>query len=125
MARPYTAEERAALKKDFLEKYEESNGLKYATCQKVGITADTLISWRKKDKKFDSAIKEIDERVGDMVVGKLMESIMRGDKSSIYFWLKTQRGWHETQKLEVEQTGDIDVATAIKEIRKELLNDNE
>lgn len=123
MARPYTAEERKALKMDFLEKYEESNGLTYATCQKVGISAETLSNWRQKDKKFDKAIKEIDERVGDMVVGKLMESILRGDKSSIYFWLKCRRNWHETQKLEVEQVGDIDVAAAIKEIRKELIND--
>lgn len=125
MARPYTAEERKALKQDFLEKYEESNGLTYATCQRVGISSETLSNWRQKDKKFDAAIKEIDERVGDMVIGKLMESIMRGEKSSIYFWLKTQRGWHETQKLEVEQTGDIDIATAIKEIRKELSDVNE
>lgn len=120
MARPYTKEEREAIKKDFLEKYEESNGLKYSTCQKVGITADTLIAWRKKDKKFDAAIKEIDERVGDMVVGKLMESILRGDKSSIYFWLKTQRGWHETTKLEVENTNDVDVREMLKELKKDL-----
>ena len=125
MARPFTKEERAALKQDFLQKYEESNGLTYATCQKVGISPETLSNWRQKDKKFDAAVREVDDRVGDMVIGKLMESIMRGDKSSIYFWLKTQRGWRETQHIEVEQSGDIDIQAAIKEMRKELLDDNQ
>lgn len=125
MARPFTADERKALKMDFLEKYEESNGLAYATCHKIGISPETLSNWRQKDKKFDAAIKEIDERVGDMVVGKLMEKIMQGDRASLFFWLKTQRGWRETQKVEVEQIGDIDVQAAIKEIRKELADGNE
>lgn len=120
MGRPYTSEERKALKKDFLQKYEQSNGLTYATCHRCGISPETLSNWRQKDKQFDADIKEIDERVGDMVIGKLMESILRGDKSSIYFWLKTQRGWRETQHFEVEQTGDIDVKAAIAEIRKQM-----
>ena len=125
MARPYTAEERKALKKDYLQKYEESNGLTYATCQRVGISEETLSNWRQKDKKFDAAIKEIDNRVGDMVVGKLMESIMRGDRSSIYFWLKCRRHWSETHKVEVEQKGEIDINAVIQELKETLKEDNE
>ena len=49
-----------------------------------------------------------------------MESILRGDRSSIYFWLKTQRGWRETQKIEVENVNDIDVQAAINEIREQM-----
>lgn len=124
MARPYTKEERAALKKDFLQKYEESNGLAYATCQKVGISAETLSNWRQKDKKFDQAIKDIDERIGDMVVGKLMEKIMQGDRASIYFWLKCRKHWHETQKIEVEQTGNIDIQAELKKM-KEILSEDD
>lgn len=125
MARPYTAEERKALKQDFLQKYEESNGLTYATCQKVGISAETLSNWREKDKKFDKAIKEIDERVGDMVIGKLMESILRGDRSSIYFWLKCRKHWSETHKVEVEQKGEMDIKATLEEIKKTLEEDDE
>ena len=125
MARPFTKEERAALKKDYLEKYEQSRGLAYATCQKVGISAETLSNWREKDKAFDAAIKEIDERVGDMVIGKLMESIERGDRSSIYFWLKCRKHWSETHKVEVEQKGEVDINAVIQEMKETLADDDE
>jgi len=119
MARPFTETERIQKKKEFLNLYEKCNGLTYLTCHNVGISPETLSNWRQKDKDFDNAIKDIDERVGDIVVGKLMESIMRGDKASIFFWLKTQKGWRETQKIELE-TNDIDINAAIDEIKREM-----
>lgn len=124
MARPLTAEERKLKKKEFLEAYEKSQGLQYLSAHKIGVSPQTIDNWRKKDKKFDQAIKDIDERVGDMVVGKLMEKILQGDRASIYFWLKCRKHWHETQKIEVEQTGSIDIQAELKKM-KEILNEDD
>lgn len=122
MARPYTAEERKMKKQEYLEAYEQSQGLQYLSAHKIGVTVDTINAWRKKDKKFDKEINDIDERVGDMVVGKLMEKILQGDRASIYFWLKCRKHWHETQKIEVEQTGNIDIQAELKKMKETLLD---
>lgn len=123
MARPYKAEERKQIKEEFLKAYEESMGLQYSSARRAGVTVDTINAWRKKDKKFDEAIKEIDEHTADMVVGELMKKIMDGDRASIYFWLKCRRNWHETQRLEVEQKGDIDITAVIKDLKETLKDD--
>ena len=35
------------------------------------------------------------------IAGKLYNLAMNGDKSSIFFWLKTQAGWRETQHVDM------------------------
>ncbi len=124
MARPYTAEERKQIKEDFLRAYEESMGLQYASARRAGVTVDTVNAWRKKDKKFDAAIKEIDENTADMVVGKLMENIMNGDRASLFFWLKCRRHWSETHKVEVEQKSEVDINAVIEDL-KDMLKDED
>ena len=123
MARPYTKEERNQIKEEYLQAYEESMGLQYSSARRAGVTVDTINAWRKKDKKFDAAIKEIDEHTGDVVVGKLMEKIMEGDRASIYFWLKCRKNWHETSRLEIENKNDVDVREMLKELKKDLTNE--
>lgn len=124
MARPYTAEERKQIKEEFLRAYEESMGLQYASARRAGVTVDTVNAWRKKDKKFDAAIKEIDENTADMVVGKLMENIMNGDRASLFFWLKCRRHWSETHKVEVEQKSEVDINAVIEDL-KDMLKDED
>ena len=34
------------------------------------------------------------------IAGKLFEKAMRGDSASIFFWLKTQAGWREVQRVD-------------------------
>lgn len=123
MARPYKAEERKQIKEEFLRAYEESMGLQYSAARRAGVTVDTINAWRKKDKKFDAAIKEIDEHTADMVVGKLMQNIMDGDRASLFFWLKCRRHWSETHKVEVEQKGDIDINAVINDLKETLKDD--
>lgn len=124
MARPYTAEERKQIKEEFLRAYEESMGLQYVSARRAGVTVDTVNAWRKKDKKFDAAIKEIDENTADMVVGKLMENIMNGDRASLFFWLKCRRHWSETHKVEVEQKSEVDINAVIEDL-KDMLKDED
>lgn len=120
MARPYTKKEREEKKKLFLEALEESMGMITSSCERAGLTRDTVIAWRKSDPDFDERINVIKEKQREYVEGQLMSLIRQGTPSAIYFWLKCQAGWHETQRIEVENTNDIDVKAAIEEIRKSM-----
>lgn len=125
MARPYKKKEREEMKKLFLEALEESRGMITTSAAAVGTTRETIDNWRKADPEFDKAINTIKERQKEWVQGKLMTAIENGNVASILFFLKTQCGWRETQKLEVEQVNDIDINAAIREIREQLKDDNE
>lgn len=41
------------------------------------------------------------------VAGKLFEKAMAGDPASIFFYLKTQAGWREVQRVEVKADVNI------------------
>ena len=125
MARPYKAEERKQIKKAFLEAFEESKGMTTTSCMRVGITKDTLIAWRKKDKKFDAAITAIQEKNKEWVEGKLMTLVERGSTAAIMFYLKCKCGYQEKQKIEVEQTGQIDIKAEIEALKEQLKDENE
>lgn len=120
MARPYTAEERKEKKKLFLEAFEESKGMTTTSCMRVGLTKDTVIAWRKKDKKFDAAITAIQEKNKEWVEGKLMTLVENNNTAAIMFYLKCKCGYQEKQKIEVEQTGQIDIKAEIDKIKEQL-----
>lgn len=123
MARPYNEDERKKLKKTFLKHYEESLGLQYLSAKKAKVSVQTINTWRKNDPEFDEAIKDIDERVAENVVGILMQNVMAGDRASIFFWLKCKRHWSETHKVEVENKNAIDINAVINEMKDELINE--
>lgn len=120
MARPYTDEERKKLKKKFLKLYKENYALMYDACDKMNVSRETIYNWMESDEEFKKKVEHIKERVGDIVEGKLMEKILQGNTASIMFYLKTQRHWKETSKVEVESIGDVDVKAAIEEIKKQM-----
>lgn len=125
MARPYTSEERKIKKAEFLEAFEESKGMTTTSCMRVGLTKDTVIAWRKKDKKFDEAITAIQEKNKEWVEGKLMTLVERGNTAAIMFYLKCKCGYQEKQKIEVEQTGQIDIKAEIEALKEQLKDENE
>ena len=120
MARPYTAEERKEKKKLFLEAYEESKGMMTTSCMRVGLTKDTVIAWRKKDKKFDEAITAIQEKNKEWVEGKLMTLVENNNTAAIMFYLKCKGGYQEKQKIELEQKGEIDIHAELEKIKVNL-----
>ena len=125
MGKPLTKKEREEKKKLFLEALEESMGMLTTSAERAGTTRESIDNWRKLDHEFDNAIKTIKDKQKEFVEGQLMSAIRNGNVASIMFFLKTQCGWRETQHIEVEQTGDIDVAAAINEIREQLGNGNQ
>lgn len=118
-----TKKKRDEKKKLFIEALEESRGMVTTSCQRAGITKKTLCEWREKDKAFDEEINRIKEEQKEWVQGRLMTLIENGNTSATIFFLKTQCGWRETQKVEVENTNDVDVREMLKELKKDLTNE--
>lgn len=125
MAKHYSKKRREELKSLFLETLEESRGMITTSLAAIGVTKQTLSNWRKDDQEFSDKIDEIKDRQKEWVQGKLMTLIENGNATATIFFLKTQCGWKEAQKVEVETVGDVDVKAAIEEIRKELADGNE
>lgn len=115
-----TKKQRDEKKKLFIEALEESRGMITTSCQRAGITKKTLCEWREKDSDFDERINRIKEEQKEWVQGKLMTLIENGSTVATIFFLKTQCGWRETQKLEVSTKKSIDVEKALEDIKKTL-----
>lgn len=123
MARPYKAEEIKEKKAAFLEAFEESKGMTTTSCKRAGITRDTLLAWKKKDKKFAEKVDEIKETWKEWVEGRLMTLVENGNVAATMFFLKCKGGYQEKQRIEVEQLGGLDIEATIKEMKKELNKD--
>lgn len=118
-----TKKQREEKKKLFIEALEESRGMITTSCQRAGITKKTLCEWREKDSDFDERINRIKDEQKEWVQGKLMTLIENGSTTATIFFLKTQCGWRETQKLEVEQKGEVDINAVIQELKETLKED--
>lgn len=117
-----TKKQREEKKKLFLDAMQESRGLICTSIRAAGISKQTLYNWKAEDKEFSDKIDAIKDETKEWVQGRLLTLIENGSAVATMFFLKTQCGWRETQHIEVEQTGDIDVAAAINEIREQLGN---
>lgn len=60
----------------------------------LGISVDTLM------RRHAEAWKRGKAKAKAAVATKLYEKVMAGDSASIFFWLKTQAGWRETQHID-------------------------
>jgi len=69
-----------------------------------GMTARTLQTRRKQVPELQEAISKGKAAATDIVVGMLWKMILdeghKGHVSSVFFYLKTQAGWSETQVIE-------------------------
>ena len=73
-----------------------------ATCIALGISRNTLYSWRKASKKLDELMTDVEESLIDFSESKLMEQINNGNITAIIFHLKTKgknRGYVERQEM--------------------------
>jgi len=66
----------------------------------LGISEAWLKIQRKEHPEFDEAYQQGRSEACEEVTGKLFELIRKGDRASIFFYLKTQMGWRETERIE-------------------------
>lgn len=115
-----TKKEREEKKKLFLDAMRESRGLICTAIRAAGISKQTLYNWKANDKAFSDEIDAIKEETKEWVQGRLLTLIENGSAVATMFYLKTQCGWRETQKIEVSETSQIDVAAALREMKEQL-----
>lgn len=112
-------------KEAYLVALEFYGGFVGNSCKAVGVNRSTVHRWRKKDKKFDEMIFDIEEDILDFVESKHMSNINNGDVISIIFHLKTKgknRGYIERQEVTGKDGGPIESRINI-ENAKHLMGD--
>lgn len=113
--------EREKKKELILEALEETMGMITTSCERAGVSRVSFEKWRKDDPEFDGKVNAIKAKQKEFVEGQLMTAIRNGNVAAMMFFLKTQAGWRETQKIEVSETSQIDVAAALREMRDEMM----
>lgn len=88
---------------DVLAVFKAKMGLVSPTCDEVGVSRTTFYAWRREDKEFDEACKEIEERCIDFAESELFKQIRDGSTTATIFYLKTKgkgRGYVERQEVD-------------------------
>lgn len=92
------------------------------SCEKVGVSRNSVYRWRKEDPEFakamDEALAEGEAMVNDMSEGQLLSLIREKNFPAISFWLR-KRNPRFRDKLEV--TGQIEHIEELSPEQKEAL----
>lgn len=87
----------------FLEEYKKKACNISATCTACDISRDWYYSNRKKDEKFNKALKNFEEELVDYAETQLYKNIKDGKETSLIFYLKCKakdRGYVEKQEMD-------------------------
>ncbi len=114
----------SAKKKAFLRALEQTLGNVIQACKQA--SRSTYYEWLKNDEEFVIAVMNVNESNTDMVESALLDNIMKGDTTSIIFYLKTRakdRGYVERQEYVdrtnyVESFSDLVKAADKEKVRK-------
>lgn len=104
---------------------KENRGNLAAASRDLGISEVTMWNYTKRWKTLADAVEESRRVQVSHVEGKLHEKIEEGNIAAIIFFLKTQAGWRETSRQEIDQTvtleGQLDVTAPNKEMLRKAL----
>ena len=111
-------------KKEFLEALVKEHGNLYAVYS-------TLPNWSysryreevERDPEFVAAIQKVKEDTIRWVESKMFKAIQEGDKDMTKFFLRTKADYSETQKIEANVSGGLDIEAQIAEMKKALSED--
>lgn len=84
--------------KQIVEAYQKKGCNISSACIALKIARKTFYDRRKKNKKLDEALTEIEESLLDFAESKLLEKVQEGDNTCLIFYLKTKgkdRGYVE------------------------------
>lgn len=108
-------------KKEFLEELVKQHGNCYACYTNMpNWSYNRFYTEQKSDPEFAAAIREIKMATIKWVEDKMFSAIEEGDKDMTKFYLRTQAGYSETQKIEANVSGGLDIEAQIAEMKKAL-----
>lgn len=71
-----------------------------------GISKRTFNYMRERDEEIDAAYRKGKASAIVDIAGGLYQEAMKGNLGAQIFYLKTQAGWRETNRVEIESTSD-------------------
>lgn len=89
--------------------------------QRLGISADSLIEYKKQFSEFSECLKNTRAYVDGQVENALLQKAINGDTTAMIFWLKNRRPeeWRDTKTVDANITGENPFAgLSEKELRK-------
>lgn len=108
-------------KKEFLEELVKQHGNLYAVYTSMpNWNYNRYYTEFKTDPEFAAAIREIKMATIKWVEDKMFKAIEDGDRDMTKFYLRTQAGYSETQKIEANVSGGMDIEAEITEMKKAL-----
>lgn len=87
---------------------------------KLSICGRTLRRRIHDDPAFKSAYQRGKANAIDAVAESLFCRAARGDTTAAIFYLKTQAGWKETQRIETEQNVNVNVSDARQRVIRQI-----
>lgn len=85
------------------------------------ISEGTLWKWMQKHPELADAYKQGRARVIRDVAASLLSKVRAGDLTAMIFFLKTQAGWKETQRIESEQNVNIGTSDAAEDFTRRIV----
>jgi len=73
-------------------------------CEAINITRRTYYNWLNKFPKFKQQVEEVKESLNDMVEGKLIKNIEKGNQKAIEFWLTNNKKDKYNNRQDIEFT---------------------
>jgi hypothetical protein len=117
-----------AAKERFIEAYDVNMGNISQSCEGANISRESYYAWIKADAQFRLKLKEIDDKMIDLVDDKIKALMNRGDATTIRWWAERRDPKYKSKnETEIVVAGmrtfeDLAYEQAMK--RKSLLNEN-
>lgn len=121
MARPSKYETHVAPRLSEISDWVRNGASDREVAQRLGISADSLIEYKKRFSEFSECLKNTRAYVDGKVENALLNRALAGDTTAMIFWLKNRRPkeWRETSTLDANITGENPFAgLSEKELRK-------
>jgi hypothetical protein len=91
-------------KVEFLEVANANHGIIQQSLDKIGVTRYYYELWLRTDPAFKISVDELPRKTKAYVESKLFELIGLNNPAAIFFWMKCQGGYIETQHIKQETT---------------------
>jgi hypothetical protein len=97
----------ALTEKRLIAALEANAGIRSFTAKALGVDPKSIDYWLARSEKVRNALREIDERVSDIVEGHLKTAINKGERWALVQWMRfkmSSRGFY--QRMEVHHRMD-------------------
>lgn len=114
MARPSKYETHVAERFTEIADWLRNGANEREIAQRLGISADSLIEYKKKFSEFSELLKKTRACVDAEVENALLEKCRKGDTTAIIFWLKNRRPKQWSEKPNAEDIDKNEVRVIIE-----------